>query len=152
MYSNISNQINQCEQIIQQLVNQTQQASQNYQQLLQQEQQNAARLEELSQREQKAAQIIQTALQGHHTAIQQLQQVTQSLRQIEQSSAAGYSTAGQSFNPVHTPAFTPSFNQQPLHLSQAPVNTAFGSQQQAHIPSSMGQSIGSPMNQGRSFQ
>ncbi|MFC5406078.1 hypothetical protein [Cohnella soli] len=102
--NNHSNQsLQQCEQIIQQLVNQTQQASQNYQQLLQQEQQNAQRLEELAHREQKAAQMIQTALQGHQTVIQQLQQVSNLCRQIEHSAQmqfnAGYNQSNQNFAP-----------------------------------------------------
>lgn len=82
---NWSNQLHQCQNIIQQLINQTQQASQMYQQMLQQEQQNATRLEEIAQREQKASQMIQNVLQGHHTAVQQMQQVAQICRQLEQS-------------------------------------------------------------------
>lgn len=81
---NISNQIQQCEQILNQLMNQTQQASQNYQQLLQQEQQNAAQLDALAQRERQAVQVIQNALHGHQLAMQQMQQATQICKQLEQ--------------------------------------------------------------------
>lgn len=88
--------LQQCEQILQQLVNQTEQASQNYQMLLQQELQNAQQLHELAQREQRAAQIIQNALQGHHTAVQQLQHVSQICRQLEQTAQNQ-----QAFQPVY---------------------------------------------------
>jgi hypothetical protein len=97
--STITNQINQCEQIIHQLMNQTQQASQTYQHMLQQEQQNASRLHELAQLEQKAAQTIQQALQGHQLAMQQMQQVTQICRQLEQT-VRSTSTAA-AFNPTY---------------------------------------------------
>jgi len=80
---NLSNQINQCEQMLHQMMNQTQQASQTYQQLMQQEQQNVSRLEELAQREQKAAQTIQQALHGHEVAMQQMQQLVQMCKQLE---------------------------------------------------------------------
>lgn len=84
-YSNISQQLNHCEQMVQQLITQTHQASNMYQQLLHQEQANARELEQLAQREQKAAQIIQTALQGHNTVVQRLQEVANTCRQLSQS-------------------------------------------------------------------
>lgn len=83
----ISSQLAQCEQLIQQLVQQTQQASMKYQQLLQQEQRNALQLEQLAQREHQAAQIIQTALQGHQTALQQLHQISSLCNQIASSAS-----------------------------------------------------------------
>lgn len=119
LYQNpsIAGQINQCEQLISQLITQTQQASQMYQQLLQQEQQNARTLEEIAQKEHRAAQTIQTALQGHQTAIQQMQQMSQNLRQIEQASLSHVS-----------PAFA---NQQTSHSygfqNQAGMNQGFKS-------------------------
>ncbi|OKP78820.1 hypothetical protein A3844_28860 [Paenibacillus helianthi] len=154
--SNISSQINQCEQIIQQLVSQTQQASQNYQQLLQQEQQNAAKLEELADRERKASQMIQQALQGHQTAVQQLQHVSQLVRQMEQNSqissfSTGIGTGAQGFNPSYSPVFHSSMNQQPSQVPHIPMMPSFNSQQM-HSPMSPNQSFGSSMNQGRSFQ
>lgn len=82
---NISSQINQCEQILSQLMGQTQQASQMYQQMLQQEQQNAIVLEQLVQKERQAAQIIQSALQGHQIAMQQMDQISQICRSLEQN-------------------------------------------------------------------
>ncbi|UHA73833.1 hypothetical protein [Paenibacillus sp. 481] len=83
-HQNISQQLFQCEQVIQQLIQQTQQASQQYEQLLIQEQQNAAYLEQIAQREHHAAHVIQTALQGHSKALQQMQHVSQVCHQIEQ--------------------------------------------------------------------
>lgn len=78
-----TSQLQQCEQMIQQLMQQTAQATQKYQQLLQQEQQNVTRLEELAQRERQAVQIVQTALQGHQVAMQQMQQVTNICHQLQ---------------------------------------------------------------------
>jgi len=80
---NLSNQINQCEQMLHQLMNQTQLASQTYQQLMQQEQQNANLLEELAQREKQAVQTIEQALHGHEVAMQQMQQMVQICKQLE---------------------------------------------------------------------
>ncbi|RUS45101.1 hypothetical protein [Cohnella sp. AR92] len=105
-----SSSLQQCEQIIQQLVHQTQQASHNYQMLLQQEQQNSQRLEDLARREQQAAQMIQTALQGHQTAIQQLQQVSSICRQVEQM--------------VQVQSFAPSFAQNNQNQAQSPYSSA----------------------------
>lgn len=85
----------QIEQLAQQLIQQTNAATQKYQQLLQQEQQNAARLLELSKIEQHAAHVIQTALQGHQTAVQQLQQIVSLAHQahtVPNSYATGYVT------------------------------------------------------------
>jgi len=82
---NMSNQLHQCQNMIQQLMNQTQQSSQMYQQMLQQEQQNATRLEELAQREHKAAQMINNVLHGHQIAMQQMQQISSLCKQLEQT-------------------------------------------------------------------
>ncbi|WP_219836610.1 AMP-dependent synthetase and ligase [Paenibacillus sp. R14(2021)] len=76
----------QCEQLIQQLTHQTQQASMQYEQLMRQEQENAMQLEQLAQREKQAAHIIQTALQGHQTAIQQLHQISNACNQLVNTS------------------------------------------------------------------
>ena len=103
----IQQALQQCEQIVQQLINQTQQASHNYQMLLQQEQQNAQRLEELAQREHRAAQTIQVAMQGHQTAIQQLQHVTQLCRQVEQiAQSQQFNTASFANAQQHNPSFS----------------------------------------------
>ncbi|MBD8499160.1 AMP-dependent synthetase and ligase [Paenibacillus arenosi] len=83
----------QIEQLAQQLIQQTNAATQKYQQLLQQEQQNAARLQELAKIEQHAANVIQTALQGHQTAIQQLQQIIHLAHQAHAASS-GYPSTG----------------------------------------------------------
>ncbi|WP_036604772.1 hypothetical protein [Paenibacillus assamensis] len=83
----------QIEQLAQQLIQQTNAASQKYQQLLQQEQQNAARLQELAKIEQHAANVIQTALQGHQTAVQQLQQIIHLAHQAH-SVQGGYASTG----------------------------------------------------------
>ncbi|EPY05479.1 hypothetical protein PAALTS15_19978 [Paenibacillus alvei TS-15] len=83
----------QIEQLAQQLIQQTNAASQKYQQLLHQEQQNAVRLQELAKIEQHAAHVIQTALQGHQTAVQQLQQIISLAHQTHTAPtnyAAGY--------------------------------------------------------------
>jgi hypothetical protein len=108
---NLSSQINQCQNIIQQLMNQTQQTSQMYQQMLQQEQQNATRLEELAQREQKSTQTIQNALHGHQLAMQQMQQLTQICKQLEQSvlsnnNIQAFNQQQQQYNPN---SFNPTF-------------------------------------------
>ncbi|MDO7908282.1 AMP-dependent synthetase and ligase [Paenibacillus sp. JX-17] len=109
-YNNsVSQQIQQCEQIMQQLIQQTQQASSMYQQMLQQEQQNAARLEELAQRERQAAHMIQTALQGHQTAVQQYHQVTQLCKQLESSIQASAQMVQPQFGRVQGTAQTSSF-------------------------------------------
>lgn len=86
MNTNFSSQLNQCEQLVQQLIQQTSQASQVYEQLKQQEQQNAIQLEEIAAREKLAVQTIATALQGHQQAVDQMQQVVSICKQIEQSS------------------------------------------------------------------
>ncbi|KQO01285.1 hypothetical protein [Paenibacillus sp. Leaf72] len=85
--TNISQQLSQCEHLLQQLMQQTQQASGMYQQLLKQEQANAAQLEQIAQREHQAAHIIQTSLQGHQKAMQQMQQISSICNQISSSNA-----------------------------------------------------------------
>ena len=81
--TNVTQQIQHCEQLIGQLMQQTQQASRLYQQMLQQEQQNAAMLEQLADRERQAVHNLQTALQGHHSAMQSMQHVVQLCQQLE---------------------------------------------------------------------
>jgi dsDNA-specific endonuclease/ATPase MutS2 len=87
--SNVSGQIQQCEQMVQQLIQQTQQSTQMYRQMIQQEQQNSAQLEQLAQRERQAVQMLESAIQGHSTAMQMMQQVSSICRQLEQSVQMG---------------------------------------------------------------
>ncbi|WNC12107.1 AMP-dependent synthetase and ligase [Brevibacillus brevis] len=96
----LSAQLAQCEQLIHQLVQQTQQASVKYQQLLQQEQRNAEQLEQLAQRERQAAHIIQTALQGHQTALQQLQQISSLCNQMASSASRSFPGIAQPHQPT----------------------------------------------------
>ncbi|GGG23248.1 hypothetical protein [Paenibacillus abyssi] len=96
----IQQQLQQCGQMIGQLIQQTQQASQLYQQMLQQEQQNAMQLEQLAHREQQAVQMIQHALQGHQTAMQQMQHVVSICHQLEhgmQSSITGMTSPSEHY-------------------------------------------------------
>lgn len=104
--SNTAQQIQHCEQLVQQLIQQTQQASQLYQQMLQQEQQNAQMLEQLAQRERQAVHHIQTALQGHQTAIQQMQHVSNICRQLEGTLRHTADTTGTSYMTGDMPAYT----------------------------------------------
>lgn len=104
-------QLAHAEQLIQQLVNQTQQASVQYQQLLHQEKNNAVQLEQIAQREHQAASIIQTALQGHQTAIQQLQQINAICQQISRTASSSYNTN----NINNIPVYSQSGNQSQLH-------------------------------------
>jgi hypothetical protein len=80
----MTQQINECQRVIDQLIQQTRQASSQYEQMLQQEQQNAQMLEQLAQRERMSTQLIQQALRGHQLAIQQMNQVSQICTQMEQ--------------------------------------------------------------------
>jgi dsDNA-specific endonuclease/ATPase MutS2 len=97
-FNNTSQQVRQIEQTLRELEQQTRQSNTMYQQLLQQEQQNAIRLEELSQREHNAAQIIQTALQGHQQAMQQFQQISQLVQQIDHSNQTQSFGGSSNFN------------------------------------------------------
>ncbi|MFB5189547.1 hypothetical protein [Alicyclobacillus fastidiosus] len=91
MYNNIqsvSMQLNQCRQIVQQLIHQTQHSSVEYERMMQQEMQNAQLLEQLAQRERQAAQTIAQVLQGHHVGMQQMRQIEQACNQIEREMQA----------------------------------------------------------------
>ena len=79
---NSKQQLTDIEHLVQQLISQTQQASTQYQMLLEQEKQNAVMLEQIAQKENHAAQVIQTALQGHQTAVNQLNQIKSLCSQI----------------------------------------------------------------------
>lgn len=68
-------QINECRQIVQQLIQQTQQGTQLYKQMLQQEQHNV--------------QVIQQSLQGHNQALQQCQQILNVCNQMQQEISVG---------------------------------------------------------------
>nr|WP_285860298.1 MULTISPECIES: AMP-dependent synthetase and ligase [Paenibacillus] len=88
------------------MTQQTNQASMAYQQLLKQEESNAMQLEQLAQRERHAAQVIQTALQGHQTAIHQLQQISNLAQQMNNSMSYSTSNTEQQYNPINSMGFS----------------------------------------------